>query len=321
MSFSVADVWKNWEQDEPYYLELGKSVQSVLKNAIFEGGMYADVTFRPKEIISILKKLKKRNEKESFSYNDMTDKLGVRVICNYQEDIPLIQKIIESLFFVNKFDNKGEDLSHNTLDYVSYHYDLIYKQNENARINNLIFELQLRTINQHAWACTAHELSYKQDVELPKELKRKVYRLLALYEIADNELSSVNKFISNHEDFPLYSCFKKLEKTFYQLAKSTFDREQSINSLKSIISFLSVSELNIFIQDFDTFIVQYSQKIQEIFTEYKNDTNYNYIILQPEVVFVWFLLDKCEYKLKENWAKYFDENDLEIIINSWAVIE
>lgn len=321
MSFDVEDVLKKWEHDEPLYIELGKSVQSLLKNLIFEGGMYADVSFRPKEAISMLKKLKKRNEKEPFSYGDMTDKLGVRVICNYQEDIPVIQQIIESNFYIHKFDNKGEDMKHNVLDYTSYHYDLIFKNHENEKINTLIFELQLRTINQHAWACTAHELSYKQDIELSKEFKRKVYRLLALYEIADNELSSVNSFITNHQDFPIYSCFKKLEKKFYKLAKSTFDRDQSINSLKSIISFLSVEELNSFILAFDSFINEHSIKISEIFTEYKNANNYNFIIMQPEVIFVWFLLDKCQFKLEENWNKYFDTSELDIIKNAWGVIE
>lgn len=321
MSFSVDEILKNWEKDEPKYIELGKAIQATLKNAIFESGMYADITFRTKEAISMLKKLKKRNEKESFSYNDMTDKLGIRIICNYQEDISVIQQIIESSFHVHKFDNKGEDMKHNVLDYTSYHYDLIFKSNENEAINNLIFELQLRTINQHAWACTAHELSYKQDIELPKEFKRKVYRLLALYEIADNELSSVNTFITNHQDFPIYTCFKKLEKTFYKLAKSSFDREQSINSLKSIISFLTIDELNLFIKEIDSFLEIYSVKIGEIFSEYKNLNNYNYIILQPEIIFVWFLLDKCEYKLKENWSIYFDESELDIIKNSWGVID
>ena len=279
-----------------------------------------EITKLPKEAISILRKLKKKNVKKAYTYSDLTDKLGVRVICNYQEDIPKIQEIIKSNFFEHGFENKGENLEHDVLGYTSYHYDLIFKKHIDSKINSLIFELQLRTINQHAWACTAHELSYKQDIELPKELKRKVYRLLALYEIADNELSSVNIYITTHEDFPIYNCFKKLEKQFYKLAKSSFDREQSINSLKSIISFLTVAELNIFIQHFDTFMDINYERIGNIFTEYLNNFNYSYIIMQPEIIFVWFLLEKCEFKLKENWATYF-EAELEIIKNAWGIIE
>jgi len=43
--------------------------------------------------------------------------------------------------------------------------------------------------------------------------------------------------------------------------------------------------------------------------------------MQPEVIFVWFLLDKCEFKLIENWETFFDEAELELIKNAWCVIE
>lgn len=321
MSFVVEDVLKQWEVDEPKYAELGKAVVQSLKNAIFEGEMYAEITFRPKDIISTIKKLKKKNEKEDYSYENLTDLLGVRVICHYKEDVPKIHAIIDSLFKTKSFDDKSSNLSHDVFTYTSYHYDLVYEKHPDSRLNTLIFELQLRTINQHAWACTAHELSYKQDIELPHIYKRRVHRLLALYEIADDELSAVNNFIASHSDFSLFNCFKKLEKKFYRLAKITFDREESVIVLKKIISFLSISELNAFISEFDKFVEENSIKIESVFLEYKTVSTYSYLILQPETIFIWFLLEKCEYQLKENWSNHFPTEDLQIIENAWGVLE
>lgn len=321
MGFVIADVINQWETDEPRYNDLGKAVLLTLKNAIFEGEMYAEISHRPKDIISTIKKLKKKNEKEDYSYQNLTDLLGIRVICHYKEDIPKIHSIIDSLFKIKHFDDKSSNLAPDVFTYTSYHYDLVYEKLSDSNLNSLVFELQLRTINQHAWACTAHELSYKQDIELPHIYKRRVHRLLALYEIADDELSAVNNFIANHGDFSLFNCFKKLEKKFYRLAKIAFDKEESVVVLKKIIAFLSTSELNYFTQEFDKFIDENSSKIESIFAEYKEVNSYSYLILQPETIFVWFLLEKCEYKVKENWSSNFPLEELEVIENAWGIIE
>ena len=57
---------------------------------------------------------------------------------------------------------------------------------------NHMFEIQVRTLNQHAWSNASHKLSYKHDGDLPHELQRKLYRLLALYELADQEIENIN---------------------------------------------------------------------------------------------------------------------------------
>lgn len=50
-------------------------------------------------------------------------------------------------------------------------------------------------MNQHAWANSAHILYYKQDIELPDEMKHRIYRLLSLYELADEEFTKVNDYL------------------------------------------------------------------------------------------------------------------------------
>lgn len=44
---------------------------------------------------------------------------------------------------------------------------------------------------QHSWAAVSHALQYKHESDVPKQLRRKLYRLSGLFELADEEFISV----------------------------------------------------------------------------------------------------------------------------------
>src|SRR5207237_6979083 len=53
------------------------------------------------------------------------------------------------------------------------------------------FEVQVRTSLQHAWAAVDHKLRYKTAKDVPNDLKRRLYRLGALFELADEQFSEL----------------------------------------------------------------------------------------------------------------------------------
>lgn len=50
-------------------------------------------------------------------------------------------------------------------------------------------ELQVRTGLQHAWAAIEHKLQYKNQVDVPEPLQRKLFQISALLELADDEFA------------------------------------------------------------------------------------------------------------------------------------
>jgi putative GTP pyrophosphokinase len=60
-------------------------------------------------------------------------------------------------------------------------------------LGNLVAEVQIRTMPMHAWAEIEHKLNYKTSIGLPEEAQRKLFRISALFEIADEELDSIRK--------------------------------------------------------------------------------------------------------------------------------
>lgn len=52
-------------------------------------------------------------------------------------------------------------------------------------------EVQFRTALQHAWSAVQHKLEYKSSIEAPRELRRRLFRLSALFELADEQFSEL----------------------------------------------------------------------------------------------------------------------------------
>ena len=72
-----------------------------------------------------------------------------------------IDKYLDKSLVIKKVERKKETLDVKTLDYISNHYDACIKLNvkqfsKHTHLQDLVFEIQVRTLNQHAWANTAH---------------------------------------------------------------------------------------------------------------------------------------------------------------------
>ncbi|MDZ7820160.1 MAG: hypothetical protein U5K55_16870 [Aliarcobacter sp.] len=51
--------------------------------------------------------------------------------------------------------------------------------------------MQVRTVLMHTWAAIEHKLGYKNDQQLPKNLKRKLYLMSAQLENADMQFQEI----------------------------------------------------------------------------------------------------------------------------------
>jgi ppGpp synthetase/RelA/SpoT-type nucleotidyltranferase len=323
MSLAIHTIAEKWEKDEPKYKELGEHVAAFIKHEISILEIFPEITFRTKELLSIIKKIKKKQREKLYDYDSLKDKLGVRIICMFSEDMDKIDHFIQDHFTIVNAEYKKQKLDFNTLDYISNHYDAKIKPANKAfkslkKHKDLVFEIQVRTLNQHAWSNAAHTLSYKQEAGIPDTLKRKVYRLLSLYEIADDEFSSVNNALLSDPNNKIYTLLRKLEGKIYRFARVDFDRELSFIQLEIILSFFSDAQQSELIKGIDKFVKKNEQKIQQIF--YDNRSRYFEIpfLTQPEIFLVWYGLEKFFFNIDDNWENEFDRFELEQIQTLWG---
>lgn len=66
---------------------------------------------------------------------------------------------------------------------------------EYEQIKDFQFEVQIRTIVQDAWSVIDHKINYKRNIS-DKKLKRRILRLAALFELADQEFKHIKDEIN-----------------------------------------------------------------------------------------------------------------------------
>lgn len=319
----VQYIVESWAKDEPIYRKIGLYVSKMLSNQLSESEMMPEISWRTKELLSLVRKIKKKQKEKNYSYESAGDKLGIRIICTFESELELVDKILERNLNIKKPEYKKNDLDFNRLDYQSNHYDVCLKKCKNLPKElesylDYIFEIQVRTQNQHAWSIAAHKLSYKQDSELPSDIKRKLYRLLALYELSDQEIETINCYLKRENQNTVFNILQKTEGKLYKYAKVDYDREFSIANLEVLSDILGSEKITTICEKIEKFISDNHIKIQFIFENNRDRYHEISFLTQPEIFIIWYALENFEYSLSDQWNNYFDPDDLEYIRTLWG---
>lgn len=161
---------------------------------------YHIVASRAKEIESV--QIKSNNDKYSDPIKEIQDFAGIRVITYVEDEVAQVCKVIEENFNIDKENssNKSDDLGIDKVGYKSVHYiaklkDDRLKLPEYQQYKGKSFEIQIRTILQHAWAEIEHDRNYKFSGKLPHDISRRFKILSGALEMADREFNSISKEI------------------------------------------------------------------------------------------------------------------------------
>lgn len=135
--------------------------------------------------------------KQPYEIKDcITDLIGMRVICLYEEDISKVVDTLRANFCVLEETDKIKkvETTEDTFGYKGFHMDVVMNDARKAlpeyrRFCGLRYEVQVRTIIQDAWSVLDHKIKYKKAI--PAKLKRRINTLAALFELADHEFLSI----------------------------------------------------------------------------------------------------------------------------------
>lgn len=151
------------------------------------------IEHRIKTLDSIVEKLRRRGLALTIDniYTHIQDVAGVRVICNYLEDIIYLRQLLtrsESFRVLREVDyiKKPKDSGYRSLHLV-VEVPIVISEGT----LNLPVEIQLRTIAMDMWASLEHELRYKSDRTFgEREQKRLKLCSDAIFEI-DREMQNI----------------------------------------------------------------------------------------------------------------------------------
>jgi ppGpp synthetase/RelA/SpoT-type nucleotidyltranferase len=156
------------------------------------------VTSRVKSISSIRSKLRRKNY--SKPDRQLTDKIGVRAIMYYESDVNLAEAALRAEFTINQRQSHDKQfmLGLKEFGYRSVHLIAQLKGSrarspEYTDLQGIWFEIQVRSILEHAWAEIEHEVVYKSGIKYPRSTIRRFAAIAGSLEILDREFSEIRK--------------------------------------------------------------------------------------------------------------------------------
>ena len=196
---------EEYRQQLPLYKRLMEAVKEKLSEIVKESDLtVSSMEFRIKEEPSLAGKLLRKGSKYS-SLKDITDIFGARVIMFYNEDVDRVAAFAESKFEVDWPNSVDKRKMHetNSFGYNSLHYicripKKVFYDPEYPELNDIRFEIQMRTALQHVWSAIQHDIGYKSEIETPKEYHRMLSRLAGMMELADDEFSRIRNSIADY---------------------------------------------------------------------------------------------------------------------------
>ncbi len=180
----------------PLLEALGLKLEALFNECLAANGIRVhSVTHRVKEPESLERKLTNADGLDSL--DSVTDLLGLRVITYFPDDVDRVAMVIQAETEVDgaRSTDKRASLDPDRFGYLSLHYIARVDASrrdlpEYRRFAGVVFEVQIRSILQHAWAEIEHDLGYKAQV-IPARARRQFSRLAGLLELGDDEFRRI----------------------------------------------------------------------------------------------------------------------------------
>lgn len=194
----VEDWVEEYNKLIPTYGQLASTMKDLLTHLLKQEQIdyLHPVQSRTKPLMSFQEKITRK--KYTDPIKEITDLAGIRVIVFYPDEIARVKDVIEENFKVDPKNtvDKAAQLAKDRFSYGGINYVVSLKKDrlelsEYRKFRGLKFEIQLLTLCQYAWAEIQRKIEYKSEELIPPELSRRLSRLLALFDLADDEFAAI----------------------------------------------------------------------------------------------------------------------------------
>ncbi|MCD7715073.1 MAG: GTP pyrophosphokinase family protein [Lachnospiraceae bacterium] len=154
-----------------------------------------EVTGRVKSVASILDKVQKKHITTEELEERITDIAGVRIICQFVEDIQKVVEIIRARTDMEIVSERDYVNHKKDSGYRSYHIIVRYEVQTAKGSRKINVEIQIRTLAMNFWSTIEHSLQYKYKKNIPAHVSEKLSNVANAIILLDSEMSSVRSEI------------------------------------------------------------------------------------------------------------------------------
>lgn len=161
------------------------------------------VSGRVKSLPSILEKMQRKHIPMERMEEELEDIAGIRIICQFEEDIDTVAAIIQKRTDMTIKSEKNYLKHIKQSGYRSYHLIIYYTVETINGPKKIQAEIQIRTMAMNFWATIEHSLQYKYKTNIPPHVKERLANAAQAIIALDSEMSSVRNEIMNAQNSSL----------------------------------------------------------------------------------------------------------------------
>lgn len=159
------------------------------------------VTGRVKTVDSIKEKMKRRYISEDLLEQDMQDIAGIRIQCQFVEDIYDVAKLLHQREDMRVIEERDYIANSKSSGYRSYHVVIEYPVQLAEGQKNILAEIQIRTLAMNFWSTIEHSLNYKYKGDFPEEINERLKRAAEASFLLDEEMSKIREEIQDAQQY------------------------------------------------------------------------------------------------------------------------
>ncbi|MFD1672468.1 GTP pyrophosphokinase family protein [Agrilactobacillus yilanensis] len=182
------------------------------------------VTGRVKPVASIQEKMRRRYIDPELLENDMQDIAGIRIMCQFVEDIYQVVEMLRQRKDMEIVEERDYIANEKKSGYRSYHVIIAYPVQMSNGEKKILAEIQVRTLSMNFWATIEHSLNYKYQGEFPDEIKARLQKAAEAAFSLDQEMSGIREEIQEAQN--LFSYGKGLNLKFQDKGEDNSDSNE-----------------------------------------------------------------------------------------------
>lgn len=298
-----------WESEKIIYNAWGECVSHhILKKIDADIGESGRLKFlqivsgpRLKDNNSFIDKAFYRKKNYTNPYNDIKDKVGVRLVVLHTKDLRRLDTYINNPeVWTTQQDRdyiKTRESAPEYFGYEAIHY--ILEPTHDFEWNGTIVpagtpcEVQLKTILQHAYSELAHDTIYKPQTEVTAKAKRYCAKAMALIEATDDYFLTVIEEIEKAED-TMSSTAKQLC-ILYQRFLNIHATPNRFNE-ELILAYADLLKHD-WINEISEFYTSRPWLIQQI----KSEIPHRHLVRQPAILMVLYFISTQKITARGKW--------------------
>ncbi|KOV50844.1 hypothetical protein ADL00_42565 [Streptomyces sp. AS58] len=308
MPLTADEAFQRFQQEQPRIKRAVQATEAHLRHATARKGITCEVTSRVKEVSSFRNKIYRKGY--TNPWKQITDKAGIRVIVPHRglldDALEVIRNCLDVLEVEDHRDTPGDE---DRLQYPRLHIQAVMAGRENDPDGTPYeCEIQLRTEAVDLWSRMSHKLLYKPGVAPPTDVRRSLYRLIALVELFDLEVERGVQAMAKH---PELARSNQLLDTAEQIYRTFTDHPYSRDLSHDVVDVLSqtIDDDTSYGEQLSEFAEHFRERLQRDYADYGPTSAHflehgRYLLAsQPESLIIFERLSnvRSRFELQNAW--------------------